>query len=139
MASLTPQSLFTQYRDELTTAIAVIQTQGKAGIPVLVAQILVQIVPSMMSDVGKITSLSGAEKKQLIIDTLSLAITEGFAELNKDPVFAATQVDEMVRDLLLKLVAPLIDTFVKIEDGHLVFNKTPSCCGGFFSRFACCK
>jgi hypothetical protein len=135
-AQISAESLFAKYRDPLLSIIQSIKDQGMAGLTIITMQIATTIVPPMMADVGAVRTLSGSSKKQMIIDAVGLAIVEGFTQLNKEPQFANSQLDEAVRDLLLKSVSPLIDTFVSIEDGNLVFNKRAR---SFFSCFPCCK
>lgn len=125
--------LFEKYRTRLDGIIGQIKDKREAAVPAILAEITTQIIPAMMSDVGKIKSLSGTEKKQLIIDSVDLSITEIFKELNKIPELAAATWDETLRDLLLTLIGPLINLLISVENNEIKFNKKVSGC------FTCCR
>ena len=72
---------------------------------------------SIMKDVGKISSLSGIQKKQLVIDTLKKEI----------------KLDNEVEDMILII----IDLLINIEKGKLTIN--PKAVSTFNTLFKCCK
>lgn len=124
--------LYIKYEKAITRIISVIQKDRKAAIPGIITAISTEIIPSMMADVGRIRSLSGTEKRELILETIELAIKKTFAELNKIPELAAASWDETLRDLLLTLIPPLIKLLIRVENNEIKFNKKVTSC------FSCC-
>ena len=130
--SLTAEDLYAKYEVTLTQIISSVQKDGQAAIPGIIATIATEIVPAMMTDVGSIKSMSGTDKRELIIETVDLAITKIFEELNKIPALAKASWDEVLRDLLLTIIPPLIKLLISVENNDIVFNKQiakcSSCC-----------
>ena len=131
--SFTAEDLYAKYQDSLTRVISIIKEQKGAGVSEIVAVIATEIIPAMMSDVGRLKSLSGVEKRQLILDAIDIAVKETFKELNKIPELAAASWDETLRDHILKLLPPLIKLLISIENNEIRFNKKVSGC------FGCCR
>lgn len=130
--SITADELYAKYEKTITRIIAAIQKDKEAAIPGIIAAITTEIIPAMMSDVGRVKSLGGTEKRELILETIELAIKKTFKELNKIPELAAASWDETLRDLLLTLVPPLIKLLISVENNEIKFNKKVSGC------FSCC-
>lgn len=131
--SISADDLYSKYQKTIHQIILNIQQDKEAAIPRIIAVISTEIVPAMMSDVGRIKDLSGTEKRDLILDSIELAIEKTFAELNKIPELAAASWDETLRDLLLTLVPPLIKLLISVENKDIKFNKKFSGC------FKCCS
>lgn len=123
--------LYDKYKTQINEIIGKIKDEKAKALPGIITEMTTQIVPSMMLDVGKLKNLTGKEKKQLIIDTIQLSITEAFKELNKIPELANESWDESLRDLLITVIAPTIDLLIKVENGNLKFNPK-------IKRFFCC-
>lgn len=130
--SITADSLYAKYQKTLNNIISSIRVDKELAIPRIIAVIATDVIPSMMIDVGKIKTLDGTEKRDLILDAVQIAIKKTFAELNKIPELAAASWDETLRDLLLTLVPPLIKLLIKVENKQIKFNKSVSGC------FKCC-
>jgi hypothetical protein len=125
------KKIYLKYVDKIKPIILLIKENDTSQIPTIISIIVTDIVPQMMVDVGAIKQLSGVEKKQVILEVIDLTITEAFSELNQIPSFAASGYDELIRDLLLKITGPLINTFISVENNQIVFNKKNklfSCC-----------
>lgn len=125
--SVTKDTLYNKYLDEFETIFGQVTKDKAAAIPFIIAEISTKMIPDLMTDVGKIKSMSGDDKKQLIIDTVEFAISKGFEELNKIPELAESSWDEMVRDILLKMAPRVIDLLISVEKDKIVFNKKVSC------------
>lgn len=123
--------LYDKYKTQINEIIGKIKDEKAKALPSIITEITTEIVPSMMVDIGKVKNLTGKEKKQLIIDTIQLAITEAFKELNKIPELANESWDEELRDLLVTLITPTIDLLIKVENGSLKFNPK-------IKQFFCC-
>lgn len=127
------KDLYANYREDVTRIISQITELKGAGVAIILGDLATDIVPQMMIDVGKIKSLSGSEKKRLILDSLDLAIVEIFRELNEKTNLKNESWDEVLRDLLQKTLPKIIDLLIKVEKDKLVFNKKISGC------FSCCS
>ena len=136
MTDINAHTLFEKYESELNKIFNQILADKERAIPYIVMKITTQTVPSMASDLGRVTSLSGSIKKQLIIDAIELAINEIFQKLNKFPEFADETWDDDLKALLLTLIGPILDNLIAVENGRLVFNKTVTT--GLFKLFSCC-
>ena len=130
--AMTADDLYAKYQKTLLEIISTIQQDKEAAIPSIIAVIATEVIPAMMSDVGRIKNLSGTEKRDLILDAIELSIEKTFAELNKIPELAAASWDETLRDLLLTLVPPLIKLLISVENNEIKFNKKVTGC------FKCC-
>jgi hypothetical protein len=128
----TAEELYEKYKDTISEVIVGIKTQKEAAIPRIVVVITTDIVPKMMKDVGRLKTLYGSEKRQLIIDSIELAIEKTFFELNKIPELKAASWDETLRDYLLVLIPPTIKLLVDVEQKNITFNRKISGC------FTCC-
>jgi hypothetical protein len=124
--------LYQKYEDEITKIFSLIKTDREAAIPRILAEITTIIVPEMMHDVGNLKSLSGAEKRQLIIGSIELSIKETFKQLNRFPDLAIATWDETLRNYLLVLIPPTIKILVDVEKKNITFNRKISGC------FGCC-
>jgi len=80
-----------------------------------------------MKDAEKINTLTGPQKKQLIIDTLDKLIISVFDTLNQSPPFSNSHIDEIVKDLLLILLPKAIDTIIYIDHGNLKIKSRSWC------------
>lgn len=127
------KDLYQNYREDITRIISQITELKAAGVAFILSDLATDVVPQMMVDVGKLRSLSGDDKKKLILDTLDLAITEVFRELNEKTSLKDESWDEVLRDVLKKALPKIIDLLVKVEKDKLVFNKRISGC------FSCCR
>lgn len=130
--ALTPLDLYAKYQYTINRVISSVKKLKEAAIPGIVATISTEVIPGMMADVGHIKELSGAEKRELIIKAIELAISEAFKELNKLSQLAKANWDEVVRDHLLVLLPPLIRLLIDVENNDVRFNKKP------VKRITCC-
>ena len=130
--SITGDDLYSRYKTTITDVVLLIQTKQGAAVPQILTTIATEVVPAMMFDVGRIKTLSGTEKRDLILAAVTLATTETFKEVNKIPELAAASWDETVRDLLLELIPPLIKLLISVEKKDVKFNKKLAGC------FSCC-
>lgn len=130
--SITADDLYAKYQQSLLEIISTVQHQQAAAIPQIIATIATEIIPAMMSDVGRIRTLDGLEKRDLILASIELAIKKIFEELNQIPELAAASWDETLRDLLLTLLPPLIKLLISVEQNEIKFNKKMTSC------FSCC-
>lgn len=132
--SLNSQILFNTYKEIFTELISKIRTEKEAAIPGIIAAIATNIVPSMMTDVGRIKTLSGSEKRDLIIETVDFALDTIFEELNKIPELAKASWDETIHSYLDTLLPSIIKLLISVENNEIKFNKKLSkcvgCCGG---------
>jgi len=83
------------------------------------------VIINCMKLVSKVPSLTGIEKKKLVIDSCFYFIE------NHDAGTYNSQIDSVLKFLLPKI----IDQFILIEDGKIKFNK-PTISSSLFS---CCK
>lgn len=128
----TATELYQQYEKDITKIVSSVRKQKEAAIPGIVATIATDIVPQMMKDVGHIKMLSGSEKRQLIIDSIELAIEKSFTEINKIPELKNASWDETLRDYLLVLIPPTIKLLIDVERKNITFNRKIKGC------FTCC-
>lgn len=128
---LSVDELYKTYKSDIERIVSQVAAGGEASIPIVLTEILTQVLPSMMRDVGRVKKLSGREKRQLIIDTLTLALKESFDALNESvDAFKDSGVDELVLSILLSMVPSTIRLLVDVEKKRIVFNKKlASCCG----------
>lgn len=68
---------------------------------------LTKAATDFMGIVGQIENLSGAEKKQLVIDVL-IRKAEG---------------NELLKSIILDIVPDIIDYLIDVENGDMVFNQ----------------
>lgn len=130
--ALTANDLQLKYLDTVTQMISSIKEKKQGAIPGILVVISTELVPSMMVDVGKIKGFTGAEKRTLIIDSVKLVLRRAFSELNRIPALAEASWDEMVRDILLNLLPPLIKLLIDVDNNDIKFNKKVKGC------FGCC-
>jgi len=119
----TADQLFEEYKNRITPIIKQIKKEKEKAIPYVITVISTSIVPSMMSDIGRLKKTAGSDKKRLIIDTVNLIIDLIFDELDKDPKLAKETWDNDLKLTLLTLVGPIIDNLIDVENGDLTFNK----------------
>jgi hypothetical protein len=82
---------------------------------------IVDIIPHLIRCVEKYKTLSGIEKKRLVLELIECFIdrTDGFG-------------DDTVVDPIIKTIVPsIIDNLIKVEDKKLVLRKK--------SNYLCCK
>ena len=82
---------------------------------------VVDIIPNLIRCVEKYKTLSGTEKKRLVLELIDRFIdrTDGFG-------------DDTVVDPILKTIVPsVIDNLIKVEDKKIVLRKK--------SKYLCCK
>ena len=127
------EDFYKNYREDITRIISQIVEMKGAAVPFILGDLATDVVPHMMVDAGKIKSLSGEDKKKLILDTLELGITEIFKELNEKTSLKDESWDEVLRDVIKKALPKIIDLLIKVEKDKLVFNKKISGC------FSCCS
>ena len=130
---MTPQELYHNYSTEIREIISTIQTLKGAGVALILSNLATRVVPQMMSDVGELVSLTGDEKKQLILDSLDFGVVEIFKELNENTSLKDESWDEIVRDVLKQGLPRIIDLLITVEDNKIVFNKKVGKC-----LFSCC-
>lgn len=81
---------------------------------------LVEAVTKCMSLVGNIKKLSGDEKKDLVIDLITVILDKEYFDNY---------------EVYIKILIPqMIDSMIKVENGKLKFNKQK-----LFSLFSCCR
>lgn len=127
--------LYDKFRDEFQIYVKRVEKDGEKATPYIISRTTLVIVPRMMIEVGKIKSLSGIQKKQLIIDTTIYAIEETFKTLNNKTNLKTETWDEDIRDLLLALLPMTIDLAIEIDKGHLKFNTSSN----WFDKCRCGK
>jgi len=134
---ITPESLATNYVTTILGIVQSVQSQGKEAIPIILLQMMTQIVPQMVSDVGVLKNLSAQDKKSLIVQAIDLAIDQAFLQLANNPLFKnEEQLDNLIKSLLQNAVPSMFDTFLSIENNEMVVNKTVR---SFFAKiFPCC-
>lgn len=132
--SITADILYSNYRASISEIVGLIKTQKEAAIPAIISEIATKIVPSMMTDVGRIKNLSGLEKRDLIIEAVDLALDKIFEELNKIPEFAKSTIDETVHSYLDLLLPPMIKLLISVENNEIKFNKKISKCVGCYGK-----
>lgn len=121
--SFTAQTLYSKYSTTISDMIKTIQKKKEAAVPDIIATISTVILPSMMADLGDVKTLTGAEKKQLIINAIKLLVDNGFIELNKLPDIRAASWDETVHGYLNSLLPALVDLLINVENNNITFNK----------------
>jgi len=126
------ETLFQKYSQRVSKIIQRVKKDGERATPYIISKITTEIIPAMMQDVGSVKGLSGADKKQLVIDALEMAIDETFRNLNRLPKLARASWDEDLKLTLLTLTSPTIDQLINVEQGQLKFNSKPF-------RFPCCQ
>lgn len=128
--SFTAQTLYSKYSTNISDMIKTIQMKKESAVPDIIATISTSILPSMMADLGDIKTLTGSEKKQLILDAIKLLVDNGFIELNKLPDIRAASWDHTVHGYLDTLLPALVDLLIRVENNHITFNKKDkqSCC-----------
>lgn len=128
--AITARSLYITYRQRITAIISIVKTDKEAAIPAIIAAITTDIVPSLMTDLGRVKSLSGSEKRDLIIETIDYSIDQVFEELNKIPELKEASWDETLHSFLEVLLPPIIKLLISVENNELKFNKKFSKCVG---------
>ena len=124
METINARELFELYERQFKNIINRIRDDKERAIPYIVIKVTTQIVPSMAQTLGDINTLTGTQKKQMIIDAVELAIDETFKELNELPELASVTWDDDLKELLLTLIGPVLTNLIDVEKGQLVFNTT---------------
>lgn len=123
------KNLFDNYKKTFVDIISTITKEKEAAIPKIIVVITTVIVPSMMTDVGRMKKLSGIEKRDIIIEAVDYAIDTIFEELNKNvPALAKASWDETLHAYLDTLLPPMIKLLVSVENNELKFNKKVAGC-----------
>lgn len=127
--TLSAEQLYEKYRTTVANIIIEANAKKQASIPSIIAIITTDIVPAMMMDVGKIKTFSGYEKRDLIIKSVELILNRVF----ESGALQKAKWDETVKDILLKLLPPLIRLLIDVEKNDIKFNKKIKRC------FSCCS
>lgn len=90
-----------------------------------IIHIITEILPSLMTDIGKFQGLSGQEKKDAVIQIILDGLHEIIEETNEEALGLYT--------LLRPLLDKLIDSLIAVENKEIKFNKKP-----FLKLFSCC-
>lgn len=120
------------YHKEVKDYIISVSKDGSAAAPMIVSRIVTVVVPGMMKIVGHVPGLSGAEKKQLVVDAIIALLNVIFDELDEQ-LFSEQEWDEQLHAVLKFTVPPLIDVLISTENGRLKFNGGP-----FWRSVLCC-
>lgn len=127
MASV--RDLYDEFSSDIERIVSQVSTGGAASIPVVLAELMTQVVPSMMQVVGKFKRMSGDDKRKLIIDTITFSLKETFEILNdKIPKLKQAKWDESILSLLLAMTPPTIRLLIDVEKKKIMFNKKLSSC-----------
>ena len=78
---------------------------------------IILVVPDLIKHVESFKSLSGLEKKELVIELLKILVDK--TDLPGD--------DELLDPILKKLIPNLIDTLIKVDNKSLKLKKKPNC------------
>lgn len=129
MSSLDPQALYDKYKDDLSPFIDLLEKRvgstifSFTDVSKIITYFSIVLVPKMMSDVGKIQSLAGSDKKDLIVKTIKFILTQVFLELDE----TSGDVPKLLEEAILIAVDPTIEVLIQVENDKLVFNpKTAS-------------
>ena len=81
---------------------------------------LVDAVTRLMKLVGRISKLSGDDKKFIVTKLLIFMVKET----------GEGEIDEIMDSILINIIPTIIDKLISVENGKLVFNKnaTSACC-----------
>ena len=132
-----PIALFQKYENEIRELVKSIQEKTPDTISLVVAKIVTETLPNLMTDAGMLTSLSGAEKKQLVMATVEYIIGFIFDRLNENTDLQNSTWDEVLEQLILKTSDKLIDAFIEVEDGSIKFNNKAKLWGKIKNFFCC--
>lgn len=129
--------LFANYESYVVKYYDLIEKHMSAAIPMVVADIALNLVTTIMQDVGELDGLTGAQKKRLVTDTITLLINKVSELLNKNTSLKDVIWDDQIKSVLVTLVSPMIDSLISVENKTLVFNK--KAWSGRCLRFFCIK
>jgi len=78
---------------------------------------IIDIIPNLIRIVEKYKTLSGIEKKRLVLDLIEYFIdnTDGFGD------------DHLVDPIIKTIVPSVIDNLIKVEDKKIVLRKNRNC------------
>ena len=139
---LTPQILFERYKESFSPLVSLFERKvgqtafALADVARIITYFSIDLVPKLMSDVGKLSSLAGSQKKDLVIDSVKFILSQIFLQLddtNGDlPVY--------LEEAILIGVNPTIEVLLQVEGDKLVFNaKTKNCLQRFITCCSFCK
>lgn len=95
-----------------------IQNQFEKHVGTFSLDSVVEIIPECIEFVEAYKSLSGLEKKQLVVEIIKHLIdtTDGFGS------------DDIIDPLLKKIVPPVIDSLIGVEKNRIVMKKKNKKC-----------
>ncbi len=137
---LTSETLYNKYKEELSPFINLLEKKfgqtsfALADVARIITYFSIDLVPKMMSDVGKISSLSGLEKKEFIISTVKFILVKIFQELDE----TAGDLPVFLEEAILIAVNPTINVLIDVENDKIVFNQELLTRGEKLKKFFCC-
>lgn len=124
MYQVNASQIASRYQNEISGYVARMGPEGKRAIAPIVTNIVFITVPKIITYLKTIKELSGLEKRQLLIDAISICVDVAFKALSKEcPNKKQAKWDEVVRGQLHLMVPLAVDQYVEVDKNGLVRKK----------------
>lgn len=141
MSAIDSETLYNKYKEELSPLLNLLErkfgetTFALADVSRIITYFSMDLVPKMMSDVGKISTLSGLEKKDLIIDAVKFILKKIFEQLDN----TAGDLPQYMEEAILIAVNPTINVLIDVENDKILFNKQLLTRAQKLKELCCCR